>query len=156
MTINTAKVAGRRKLHFSCYQDMLDDVHRLAAQPTRQLGNWSLDQVCQHLAGTLDLAIDGPSFKAPLYLRLIGPLVKKSMLKRPMPPGYTVPSSATTLIPAPVGKVAGVAALEKAVARLAQNTERKSHPIFGRMNTTEWDQFELRHAEMHLSFIVPA
>ncbi|MEX0676431.1 MAG: DUF1569 domain-containing protein [Pirellulales bacterium] len=154
MSVDTKSVAGRRELHFESYRELLDDVRSLAARPRRQLGNWTLGQICQHLAGAIDMAVDGPSFKPPFFLRLIGPLLKKRFLKR-FPPGYKVPPGAGSLIPGTDEDAVGVAALEKAVARLEATPERKPHVLFGRLSREEWDQFEFRHAEMHLSFIVP-
>ncbi len=37
---------------------------------------------------------------------------------------------------------------------IGSNTTEQ-HPVFGAMNVEQWNQFHLRHAEMHLSFIVP-
>jgi Protein of unknown function (DUF1569) len=155
MAVKTKSVSGRRTLHFSSYDELLDEVRRLAARPTRHLGNWSLGQVCQHLAAAMNMAIDGPPFRPGLLLRLVGPLLKKWLISRPLRPGFNFPKTATVLIPQNSDVAAGVAAVEKAVARLQQNPQRKPHPVFGRMTREEWDQLQFRHAEMHLSFIVP-
>lgn len=33
---------------------------------------------------------------------------------------------------------------------------RALHPWFDELSTGEWDQFNLRHAELHMSFVHPA
>lgn len=48
-----------------------------------------------------------------------------------------------------------MASLRQAIGRLKTETKRGAHPVIGRLNAAEWDQFHLRHAEMHLGFIVP-
>lgn len=155
MAVDTKRVTGRRKLHYADYPELLADVRALAGRPYRRLGNWSLGQICQHLAGAVDMAIDGPSFKLALVLRLVGPLLKKRLLRGPLTPGFKVPRGGGTLIPKTDDDAAGVAALEKAVGRLDATSQRKPHPLLGRLTREEWDQFELRHAELHLSFLVP-
>jgi Protein of unknown function (DUF1569) len=155
MAVDTRGVKGRRQLHFADYQELLDDVHLLASCPTRQLGNWSLGQILQHLARAMNMAIDGPPYKPAWILRVLGPFFKKRVISRPMSPGFRLPKNAGALIPAPCDVAAGVAAVEKAVARLQQSPDRKPHFVFGPMTREEWDLLHMRHAEMHLSFIVP-
>src|SRR5262245_55146837 len=146
MPVKTGKVAGRRELRFSSYQEVLDDVHRLAAGPTRQLGNWSLGQICSHLAKAMDFAIDGPPFRANWFFRRIGPFLKKGMLRGPMRAGFTLPKNASALLPDDVATAAGVAALETAIDRFARVADRKPNVVFGSMTRDEWDQLHFRHA----------
>jgi hypothetical protein len=154
--VNTAEVAGRRELHFGSYQNILDDVHALAAVPTRQLGNWSLGQVCEHLAKGMEYAVDGAPFKAPLFIALVAPFLKKRYCTRPMKPGFKLPPTASDYVPTTEDASVGVARLERAIERIQQASVLKPHAMFGPMTRDEWDQLHFRHAEMHLSFIKPA
>ncbi len=154
MTVATKKVAGRRTLHFDNYQQILDDARYLASRPHRQLGNWSLGQVCDHLAKTIDMSLDGSQARFPWLLRMIGPFLLGRLLTRPMSAGFTAPPSAG-ITPDPQETQAGLAALERAVARLDQTSQRKPHGLFGPMTREQWDQLHMRHSELHLSFIVP-
>jgi hypothetical protein len=154
MTVKTKQVAGRRKLHFDSYQEVLDDVHQLAAGQCRHLGNWSLGEICQHLAKTMDMSIDGSDAQFPWLLRKIGPFLMKRFIARPMPAGFTIPKGAQ-VVPDSDETAAGVAALEKAVVRLHGTEQRKPHPLFGAMTPQQWDQMQMRHCELHLSFVVP-
>jgi hypothetical protein len=155
MSVDTKQIQGRRGVNFASYDDMLADVRDLASRPTTQLGNWSLGQICEHQAKAMNSAIDGAPFRAAWYIRIIGPLLKKRMISRPMSPGFKLPKDAVRLLPSETSNEAGIAALAKAVERLKQNQAREPHVVFGRMTCDEWDQLMLRHAEMHLSFIVP-
>ena len=154
--VETGKVAGRRKLHFSNYDEVLSEARRLAAAPTRQLGNWSLGQICRHLGIAMDRSIAGEQpFRVPWKRRLMGRLYRWSVLNRGFPPGVKLPKDAAALIPPPTSPEDGLAALEKGIAALRETTHRVAHPVLGRMNVRQWDKFHLRHAEMHLSFIEP-
>jgi hypothetical protein len=155
MTVDSSRVQGRRQLRSTSYDELLADARSLASCPTRQLGNWSLGQICEHLAQGIGVALDGPPFKPSWFVRTLGPLLKKRYISRPMPPGFKLPRKAGRLIPAPTDAAQGLAALENAIARLERTDERLPHFVFGPMTRDEWDQLNFRHAEMHLSFIVP-
>jgi len=147
--------AQRRTLHFTSYQDILDDVHQLEKGPTRHLGNWSLGQVCEHLAKAFEYAVDGAPFGVPWYLRIVGPIIKKRVISRPIKPGFKLPASAAEYLPSSDDPTEGIRRMERGIARYQQAAELKPHVIFGRMSRAEYDQLNFRHAEMHLSFILP-
>lgn len=153
--VETAQVTGRRTLHFSSYQDILDDVHALAERPARQLGNWSLGQICEHLAKATEYALDGAPFTAPWYVRLVGPFLKKRFITQPMKPGFKLPARAADYLPVNTDASVGIARLERAIERIQQTNDPRPHALLGAMTRDEWDQLNFRHAEMHLSFIVP-
>jgi len=154
--IDTTHVSGRRRLRFESYADILADVGRLRDQPTRSLGNWSLAQVCQHLATAMQAStVPGPGFSAPLKLRLVGRLFRMRILTGRLYPGFRLPPEAARLLPPPVELSSAIEALEQAVAHLRTTDVRAKHPVFGAMSVAQWDLFHLRHSEMHLSFIQP-
>ena len=45
MTVDTAKVEGRRTLHFTSLDEILAEVERLNQGKVRAIGNWSPGQV---------------------------------------------------------------------------------------------------------------
>lgn len=153
--VETAQVPGRRTLSFKCYDDILGDIRAMNSQPTRHLGNWSLGQICEHLAKAIEYEIDGPPFAVPWYLRMVGPWLKKRIITRPMKPGFKLPKSAAVYLPVNTDAAEGIERLEQAIARYLQSSSLKPHAIFGPMTREECDQLNFRHAEMHLSFIVP-
>src|ERR1700722_7218240 len=95
MSVNSKTVAGRRTLRFNSLDELIAEAERLVASPaTRMLGNWPLGQLLSHLAKSMDASIDGISFRAPLHLRLFGLIVKKRMVHRGFPAGFTLPKEA--------------------------------------------------------------
>lgn len=154
--VESTQVSGRRQLHFDSYEELLADVHQMNSRPTRYLGNWSLGQVCEHLAKAVEYAVDGAPFRASWLFRTVGPFLKKRMISRPMKPGFRLPKSAAVYLPENTDAATGIARLEHAIERYRQARSLKPHAIFGNMTRQEYDQLNFRHAEMHLSFIVPA
>ncbi|HEY2825971.1 MAG TPA: DUF1569 domain-containing protein [Pirellulales bacterium] len=155
--INTKRVQGRRELHFSTLSEVQKDAERLAAGQVRQLGNWPLGYALAHMAGAMKMSLDGAEFRAPFYIRLLAPLIKKGLLRGPMKPGFQLPQQATRdLLPLePISTEEGLNALRKNIERLTRKPNRAPSPVFGAMTREEWDQLHLRHAELHLSFYVP-
>ena len=154
--VETATRARRRQLRFDDYDHVLGEVRSLAACPTRQLGNWSLGQVCQHLGTAMHKCTEAePPFPVPLRMRILGRLVRRRVLQGGLPRGFKLPPEAGALVPPPVSVEHGLATLQRGIATLAQTTQRTSHPVLGALSVDQWTQFHLRHAELHLSFIVP-
>ena len=84
MSVNTKSVVGRRTLSFHRLTDIVADAEMLVSSTTtRTIGNWPLSQLLSHLASTIDNSIDGFPSKAPLFIRIIGPFLKKGMLTNP-------------------------------------------------------------------------
>jgi len=154
--IDTARVEGRCNRHFESLDDVLAECRALATRPTRQLGNWTLGQICQHLGTGMHLSTcNEDMFPVPFYLRLLGPLLRGRVLKRGLPRGFQLPPEGAALMPPPVSVEEGLATLDAGIAALNESSRRTRHPVFGAMDVAQWNQFHLRHAEMHLSFIVP-
>ncbi len=154
--INTRQVTGRRTLRYESYEEALADVEKLAAGEVRTLGNWSFGQILRHLAVAVDTMIDGGPFNMPapvkFFMRL---LMKKRMLTQTLSPGFKLPKSAASLVPQETSVEESLELFRAAVERAKTETRRAPHGGFGVMGPGEWDQFQLRHFEMHLSFVVP-
>lgn len=153
MSIETKSVTGRRTIRYSSYDELLKDAERIAADPdTKTLGNWSTGQIFQHLAGAIESSIDGSGFKLPWPMRVIFTLLmKKKYLQGALPAGFKAPSK---FQPAHIPTDQAVVNLRKAVDRMNSETTRVMHPAFGNITHEEWDQFNLRHCELHMSFTV--
>jgi hypothetical protein len=158
MAVDTRKVSGRRKLHFETIEEIQQDVDRLVAGEVKHLGNWSLAQVLSHLAFTMNSSIDGTTFTPAFWLRFFGPLMKKRYLTKPMPAGFKLPENIgyAFLPEAGITQDGALVKFRHALKRLQHETHRARHPVFGDMTLDEWNQLHMRHAELHLSFIVPA
>jgi hypothetical protein len=156
MSIDTSKVTGRRKVEYATLQNVLADAERLSAGDVKALGNWSPGQIFQHLATTMNASIDGMDFRAPWYFRLPARLMKKKMLRGPMPPGFQLPAAAArVLVPGPTTTEEGLAALRAAVARQQRESKRAPNPVLGVLTNAEWTRLHLIHAALHMSFLVP-
>ena len=58
MTVDTKKVTQRREVRYDSYDDLLSDAEHLASGDVQTVGNWTLGQIFQHLAKTLNSSID--------------------------------------------------------------------------------------------------
>ena len=162
MIVKTTKVSGRRVLRFESLDELLADVEYLAAQPTRQLGNWTFGQVLAHLAAVYEKSIDGTAYRPNWFVRFliktIGPLCKRWVLRRGLPAGIRPPSFMFREVAPPehVTTEDGLRKFRNAIARLKSETQRDWEQCCGLFTREEWDQYHIRHAELHLSFIVPS
>ncbi|HKD36820.1 MAG TPA: DUF1569 domain-containing protein [Pirellulales bacterium] len=155
--VKTAKVQGRRELHFANLDEILADGERLAAaRNLKSLGNWTLGQALGHLACAMDTAVDGVKNPPPWIFRVMGRMFKNKVLKR-MDPGFKLPDNAAKeLIPPPsMTTEEGLRRLRTAIARLKVTPNRAPSPFLGRLTTEESNRLQCSHAELHLSFFVP-
>lgn len=154
MTVNTKKVQGRRSVRYESYEELLADGRRMATIDTKTLGNWSLGQILKHLAQSLNTSIDGTGFSLPAPVRwIMTALMKKKFLTKPIPPGFKAPGAFVPPVTTPIEE--GMNMLERAIQRQGEEKTRAPHPAFGKITAKEWTDFNLRHAEMHMSFVVP-
>lgn len=156
--VNTARVAGRRTLTFNTLDDILADVEMLGrAQHIQHLGNWPPGQVMNHLAATMNKSIDGYPERPPRIIRFFLQLfLKKRFLTTAMSPGFKLPRRMEAdMVPASVSLPEGVENFRRAFRRLQTETPRAEHPAFGAFTPDEWMRIHCRHAEMHLSFLIP-
>ena len=153
----TAPSHQRRIVVYATLQEFLDDVRRLVSSDVTTVGNWSFAQILEHLARAIDASIDGFSFRAHWLLRtLVAPLIKNRLLTRPMKPGFNLPRRADGYLP-PAGIDLDTARehLETAAARISTTRPAAAHPFLGKLSDREWLALHLRHAELHMSFVVP-
>ncbi len=160
--INTAKVAGRRRLQFHSAEEMMKDVATIEAAARRgslrQLGNWSPGQCLGHLASWVDYAYDGypPGLGAPWFIKLILRLAKKRFLRGPLKAGVKIPRTEHgTFGIEPLSIEEGLARFRRAWKRLEASPPSRPNIIFGPMTHEEWIKINLRHAELHLGFLDP-
>jgi hypothetical protein len=156
MPVNTAKVVGRRNLNYASLDELLADADRMSAGPVKALGNWSAGQIFRHLARAFNASIDGFTVTFPWYLCVLARVFRKKLVAGPMPPGFKLPAKgASDLEPEPTPAEAGLAELHAAVDRLGREPHRASHPLFGDLDRETWNTIHLKHASLHMSFLVP-
>lgn len=152
MPINTKKVQGRRKVRYESLDEFLADAQRLSETEVRTLGNWSQGQIYEHLSRSLDSSIDGVGFSLPAPVRwLMSLFMKRKFLKKGLPAGF---KTTDRFMPGETSVEEGFSSLQGAIARQKQEAMRASHPAFGDIGREGWNDFNLRHAEMHMSFLV--
>jgi hypothetical protein len=156
MAVDTTKIENRRKLHFQTIEDILGDVERLNQGKVKALGNWSGGQILKHLSVVMNGSIDGVPTRLGWPIRLLGRLVKGWVLTKGMKPGFQLKGSmAEVLVPPATSWEDGLQMFRHAIHRLQTETKREPSPFLGTMTRAEWDQLHCRHAELHLSFLVP-
>jgi hypothetical protein len=158
--VDTAKVSNRRILRFESLDQVLAEAERLVeaerAGKLRKLGNWTLGQIFGHLAAWADFSYNGTPLKPPFFVRWILRLRKKKFLYGPMRPGVHIPRvEGGTLATAPMDTAEAHDRLRRVLERLKTEPPNAPNSIFGQMTHEEWIAINLRHAELHLGFLVP-
>ena len=148
------RVAGRRHLAFARLEDVMPDVERLLAGHVT-VGQWSLGQICSHLALTIQFSMDGFPEQAPWLVRkTLGVLARRRVFRTGrLPKGVRVPEAYS---PQPSLDVAGeAAALHISIGRFRSLTASLAeHPLLGPMSQEQWERFHCIHCAHHLSFAV--
>jgi hypothetical protein len=155
MAIDTKTVTARRHVSYASIQEILDDAERLSRTKVKTLGNWSQGQIYSHLAIAMTNSIDGTDMKIPWWMRTLARLVRKNAIKGPMQPGFKLSTDAArVLVPGPKSTEDGLAELRTAIRRLQSEPKRVPHAAFGSLSDDEWNQLQLTHSALHMSFIV--
>ena len=154
--VKTSRVAGRRSLRFETFDDLRADLTALEWIETRTLGNWSEGQIYKHLALAFDMMSKDAPFRMPAPVQwVMRTFMKKRMLSTGLSAGFQAPKRAQAMIPDPIEADVAREQLRASINDAENATEFPPHPVFGRLTREEWIAFELRHAELHLSFLVP-
>jgi hypothetical protein len=155
--VNTKHATGRRKLRFESLDEVWADVEQLASGPYTRLGNWSLGEIADHLANALDSATDNNQYQPGWFIGLIGPLLKSRALRETLPAGFRMPAGMRPIFMPKDGATddEGIAHLKKSIERFKVADLPPRSPTLGSMTPDEWLQFHCRHAELHLSFLIP-
>ena len=144
----------RRNIQFSDFDQVAADVNELQAKGYQRCGNWSLGQICDHLAIFMRGSLDGYSWKIPWVFRVtIGSFFLRRILRqKKMATGVKVPK---VFLPGePTDDVASVESFLELVRRYQYHTGPMApSPLSGKLSRQEWDQLHLIHAAHHLSFL---
>ena len=150
----------RRIVHFDSINDVIEDVNKISAADAdgrlSVAGQWSAGEILSHLSAWIEYAYEGyPIDPPPWVARQMLKFLLRSILKRGMATGVKIP-----------GVEGGTVGQEKidcdvacrrylvALNRLASSEEaRYPSPAFGKLNKDKLVKLNLRHAELHLSFI---
>ena len=152
--------AERRKLWFDSIDELFDELEQIkkaeADGRLRAVGAWTPGQILSHLAAWVDYAYDGfPMKPAPWLIRVFLRWQLKKYLREGMPSGVRIPrvqGGTTGADDLPFDEAAG--RLRVALERLqSDEPARYDSPAFGALSHEQRIQLNLRHAELHLSFL---
>lgn len=155
-----AATADRRTLRFATIDDALADVDALAearARGTlRALGRWTFGQNLHHLATWIDYAYGGSPVRVPSFVPWLLRPLRHRIINNPLKPGVRIPRvPGGTYATEDAPEAEAQAHLRRSFARLAREAPTLPHPLLGRLDHGEWVALQLRHAELHLSFLAP-
>ncbi len=159
--VDTAKVQDRRSVRFETVEDALADVGRIVAADNagtlRNSGNWTAGQAFGHVAGWINYAYEGFPLQTPWFIRIILRMKLKKLLREGMPAGVRIPKVPNgTCATDAMSTEDGAARLRQALKRLASDEPTKyDSTAFGPMPNEQRFALNLRHAELHLSFLHP-
>jgi hypothetical protein len=146
---------NRRSLDFHSFDEVIADLDRLQTGYEKG-GNWSLGQICNHIGIFVRGSMDGfTTPRPPLFVRLIGPLLVRRMLKkRSMPEGIKLPSH---FLPKDASDDAReIQALKDLLRRFDQHRGPVHRSPLAKMTYEKWRDLHLIHCAHHLSFLRPA
>jgi hypothetical protein len=159
----TSAKPERRTLRFNSVDELLAEIDRIVsaekAGTLRRTGNWSTGQIFGHLAAWIDYGYEGfpPGAHPPFFVRWVMKFWKKKIIRDGMPAGIRIPRTKDgTFGTEPYSADEGAARLRAALKRLSVGEPVKFHsPAMGPVSEAERIQVQLRHAELHLSYLHP-
>jgi hypothetical protein len=147
-------IPTRRNIQFHDFDQVAADIGDLQAKGYQRCGNWTLGQICDHLAIFMRGSVDGFSWTMPWIFRVtIGRFFLQRILRqKKMAAGVRVPK---VFLPGEsADDVASVESLLQLVRRYQDHTGPMApSPFSGELSRQEWDQLHLIHAAHHLSFL---
>jgi hypothetical protein len=157
-------VAARRRVHLRTVADLAAEVERVAeaaaASRVRTLGNWSAAQILWHLGRLMEFSFGGFPFRYPWPVRwparLLRVLSWRWLLALAFRPGFRNPPVAEALEPEPAVSLADAVLYVRGQLERISSGERMTaaNPSMGPLSHEQWVEVHLRHAELHLSFLV--
>jgi hypothetical protein len=150
----------RRKLNWTSLDQVLAELDRIEAAAKKgdlvATGSWTPGQILTHLAAWIEYGYSGyPLQPPPWILRWLLRAMLPGMLSKGMRPGVRIPGiQAGTVGQETVSTADGIERYRQAVKRLASGEPCSyDSPAFGRMSMEDRVRLNLRHAELHLSFL---
>ncbi|AGA25058.1 DUF1569 domain-containing protein [Singulisphaera acidiphila] len=148
-------MAERRTLSFATLDRVMPDVDQLL-EGHETLGNWSLGQICNHLATGITGSVDGFPFRTPwIYRKTLGAVRRRRVFQTGrMATGVQLPSR---FCPKPGLDARAEAEALRATLRYYAGYQEPlaMHPIFGELTRDEWSRLHAIHCAHHLSFVLP-
>ena len=146
---------GRRPLRYESFDAIMPDVDRLLGGHTT-VGNWSLAQICRHLATVMRRVVDLPASTPHDATQEVGEERKRQVFESGMLP-EGLPAPPAVLPTESLDEREEVEGLRRAIAHYkASPGPVVPHRLFGPLTREEWDRIQCIHCAHHLSFAVQA
>ncbi len=146
--------SGRRALRYETLDEVMPDVERLLEGHTT-VGNWSLAQICRHLATVMRRVVDLPASTPSDPSKWVPEEEKRRVLESGVLP-EGLPGPTDLMPPKSLDDREEAEGLRAAIAHYrASSGPVIPHRIFGPLTKVEWDRLQLVHFAHHLSFAVP-
>ncbi len=150
----------RRDVNFNSFDQVIADIEQLLESGVTTTGQHGFGAIVRHLAIANEMIVgDRIPPKLPWYMRLVMPLIKNSILNKPVTPGFKLPSTDMQSFFWPAESITSEDALARFKASVKTYEERGAlpiHPLFGKSTKEQSHGLLLSHAAMHLSFVHPA
>lgn len=150
----------RRPLHLNSIDDLYAELDRIeqAAQAgtLRAVGNWTPGQILGHIAAWIEYGWTGYPLKAPPWpISWLLRCTLKRTLREGLKSGVKIPGLAGgTSGTEPLETEVALQRLRSALKRLqAAEPVKYESPAFGPMSQQDRVTLQLRHAELHLSYL---
>jgi hypothetical protein len=159
--VETRNAPDYRTIRFDSIDECVAEIRRIVSAEQegslRTIGNWTPGQILAHVAAWIEYGYEGfPIAPPPFFVRWILRLRLRKMLRDGMPRGVRIPGvSEGTVGMDPMATSDAAERLLRAMERLNSGEEAKFHsPAFGAMSHEDRIKLNLRHAELHLGFLV--
>jgi hypothetical protein len=145
---------GRRTLRYENLDQIMPDVERLLECHTT-VGNWSLAQICRHLASAMRRVVDLPATTPYDPSHRVSDEIKHRVFETGILP-EDLPGPPEIMPSDTLGEREEAEGLRAAIAYYKASTGPViPHRFFGPLTKAEWDRLQLVHFAHHLSFAVP-
>ena len=148
--------SGRRTLVFDGFDAIPVEVDWLLTTPHTTVGQWSLAQVCEHLAVVTRRLVDAPASTPFDPSQVCSPEEKARVFASGLLP-EGIPLAPNMASPTARDAREQAAAFRDALAHYAASATGPvlMHRVFGPLSKDEWDHLVRMHCAHHLSFVVP-
>jgi hypothetical protein len=146
---------GRRTLRFNSLDEVMPDVEVLL-RGNSTVGNWTLAQICRHLATVMRRVVDLPASTPVDPSQWVSEEEKREVLESGTI-GEGIPTLAILLPHSGLSERDEAEGLRAAIAHyMTSSGPVIPHRIFGPLTKPEWDRLQCVHCAHHLSFAIPA
>jgi hypothetical protein len=105
----------------------------------------------------MEFAYTGSPLNPPFFIRWLIRMKRKQFFVGPMPAGVKIPGvPGGSLGTEPATLEEALPRFRRAADRLKMEAPTMPHNLFGPLSHADWQAINLRHAELHLSFLEPA